>query len=279
MIALCTPSVWAQIKNSEHPITGYAPVNGLKMYYEIHGAGKPLILLHGSHATAATTFGGILPELKKHYKVIAVEMQGHGHTADINRPISCSAMAEDVSAFIKFLKLEKVDILGYSMGSGVALNLAVRHPDQVGKMVLLSPVYKATGIQPAYWPMLPQITPEVFKGSPVKLAYDSVAPNPKNWPVLVDKLKTLYSQNFDWDQKKIGAIKSPVMVIVGDADMVKPEHAVELFRLFGGGQFGDLQGLPNSELAVLPSTGHVGLLFRTDWLLAMIQPFLNKQTN
>ncbi|RPE09995.1 alpha/beta hydrolase [Chitinophaga lutea] len=272
----CSEAADAQNTNNTAAKTGYASVNGLKMYYEIHGDGQPLLLLHGSHATIETTFGPMIPALKQHHKVIAVELQGHGHTADIDRQITCEAMADDISALINQLKLEKVDILGYSMGSGVALNVAIKHPELIRKMVLLSPVYKSEGIQPDYWPMLPTIKPEIFEGSPVKQAYDSVAPDPKNWPVLVDKLKTIYTRGFDWNKQKISTIKSPVMVVIGDADMVKAEHAVEMFRIFGGGQFGDLKGLPNSQLAILPATTHVGMLFRSDWLLPMIQSFLDQ---
>jgi len=256
---------------------GYAPVNGLKLYYEVYGSGQPLILLHGSHATIETTFGNMIPALSKQYQVIAVELQGHGRTADINRPITCENMAEDIAGLIRHLKLGKAAVLGYSMGSGVGLNLAIKHPDLVGKLVLLSPVYKASGIQADYWPMLPQVTPEVFEGSPVKQAYDSLAPDPKHWPVLVTKLRTVYQQDFDWKEKNLKSIKAPVMVVIGDADMVTAEHGVEMFRLFGGGQFGDLKGLSNAQLAVLPATTHVGLLSRTDWLLSMIVPFLNNQ--
>jgi len=255
--------------------SGYAPVNGLKMYYEIYGSGQPLLLLHGSHATIKTTWGSMIPALSKNHQVIAVELQGHGHTGDINRPITCEAMAEDIAALLKYLNIPQASIMGYSMGSGVALNVALKHPKLVRKLVLLSPVYKSDGIQADYWPMLPHVTPEIFEGSPVKQEYDHVNPNPKNWPTLVTKLKTIYAKGFDWKAQNLKAIKSPVMVVVGDADMVRPEHAVEMFRLFGGGQFGDLKGLPNSQLAILPATGHVGMLFRTAWLLDMVPAFLD----
>lgn len=255
--------------------SGYAPVNGLQMYYEIYGTGQPLVLLHGSHATIRTTWGSMIPALAKQYKIIAVELQGHGHTADINRPITCEAMAEDIVALLKYLDIRQADLMGYSMGSGVALNVAIKHPAFVRKLVLLSPVYKADGIQPDYWPMLSRITPEVFEGSPVKTEYDSIAPNPKNWPVLVAKLKTIYVKGFDWKSQNLKTIRSPVMVVVGDADMVRAEHAVEMFRLFGGGKFGDLNGLPDSQLAVLPATSHVGIVFRPEWLLQMVPAFLD----
>ncbi|TXJ26828.1 MAG: alpha/beta hydrolase [Chitinophagaceae bacterium] len=259
--------------------SGYAPVNGLNMYFEIYGSGEPLILLHGAHATIKTTWCGMIPALAKNHQVIAVELQGHGHTGDIDRPITCEAMAEDIAAFMKYLNIPQADIMGYSMGSGVALNLSIKHPELTRKLVLLSPVYNSVGIQADYWPMLPKVTSEIFEGSPVKQEYDRVNPNPKNWPTLVAKLKNIYPKGFDWKAKNLRAIKSPVMVVVGDADMVIPEHAVEMFRLFGGGQFGDLNGLPNSQLAILPATGHVGMLFRTEWLLAMIPAFLDSNTS
>jgi len=184
-------------------------------------------------------------------------------------------MADDIAALLQYLNIENADLFGYSMGSGVALQVAIRHPELVHKLVLASPAYKTEGVYPEIWEMISTITPEIFEGSPFKIEYDSLAPNPEHWPTLVAKLKQLDETYFDWKADTIRAIQSPALLIIGDADITRPEHAVEMLRLLGGGVAGDLAGLPNSQLAVLPGTTHIGVIERSDWLLSMIPPFLD----
>lgn len=272
MILIIAMSAVAQ---DRHAKSGYAPVNGLKMYYEIHGIGQPLVLLHGAYSAIGTSFGKLLPTLAKNRQVIAVELQGHGRTADINRPITYEQMADDVAALLRHLKIDRADIFGYSMGGGVALQISIRHPELVRKLVVASASYNSEGVYPEVWAMISTITPEIFEGSPFKSEYDSLAPNPQHWPKLVEKLKKLDETVFDWKAETIQSIKAPTLVIIGDSDIVRPEHAVQMFRLFGGGVAGDLAGLPNSQLAVLPGTHHVGVIECSDWLLTMIPPFLD----
>ncbi len=261
------------------PETGYAPANGLQMYYEIHGTGRPLLLLHGAYMTVGT-MGPIVSGLAATHRVIAVELQGHGHTADADRPITYEQMADDAAAVLRHLEVEQADVFGYSMGSGVALQLAIRHPALVRKLVVVSASYTSDGMQPELHGMIPSITPEMFAGSPLETAYLEVAPNPGDFPRLVEKLKRLDMTPFAWPADDIRGISAPTMIVVGDSDVIRLEHAVEMYRLLGGGAMGDLVGLPASQLAVLPGTAHFvppgsGMLDRADWLLTMVPPFLD----
>lgn len=256
--------------------TGYAPANGLNMYYEIYGTGgQPLVLLHGAYMTIDSAFGELLPAFAATRQVVAVELQGHGRTADIDRPIRYEDMADDVAALIEHLNIESVDVFGYSMGGGVALQLAVRHPELVRKLVAASATYKSEGMYPELLAMIETITPEAFAGSPPEAEYLRLAPNPGDFPTLVTKLTQLDTVLQDWPDEDMRAIKAPTLLIIGDSDVVRPEHAVALFRLLGGGVAGDLAGLPQSQLAVLPGTMHVTVIERTELLLAIILPFLD----
>ena len=221
-----------------------------------------------------------MPGLADFRRVIAVEQQGHGHTADIDRPITYEQMADDTAALLGHLDVGPADVVGYSMGGGVALQLAIRHPGAVRKVVVASASYTSDGMHAAAWEMFPSITPELFAGSPIEEAYLRTAPNPADFPKLVEKLKLLDTTEFAWPADDIRAIDAPMLIVLGDSDVVRLEHAVELFGLLGGGVMGDLVGLPKSQLAVLPGTTHFvppgcGLLDRADWLLAMIRPFLD----
>jgi len=257
----------------------YAEVNGLEMYYEIHGTGEPLVLLHGAYMTIGA-MGPIVPGLAETRQVIAVELQGHGHTADIDRPITYEQMADDTAALLRHLGIGQADVFGFSMGGGVALQLAIRHPGLVRKLVSASASYTSDGMQPELHEMLPGITPEMFAGSPIEAAYLEVAPNPGDFPRLVEKLKRLDMTPFAWLAEDVRGIESPTLIVVGDSDAIRLEHAVEMFRLLGGGAMGDLAGFSKSQLVVLPGTAHFvppgsGVLDRAEWLLAMVPAFLD----
>jgi len=252
----------------------YVSVNGLKMYYEIHGTGFPLVVLHGAFMTIGA-MGALVPLLAEGRRVVAVELQGHGHTADVDRPLSYEQMADDVAGLVWNLGIERTDVFGYSMGGGAAFQLAMRHPGLVRKLVVASASSTSEGVYPEVWEGIEQITPELFAGTPWKEEYDRVAPDPDAFPVLVEKMKELDLQPFAWPPEEIRAISAPTMVVIGDSDGTTPEHAVELFRLRGGGVFGDLAGLPSARLAVLPGTTHVGLIGHADWLAPMIGDFLD----
>jgi pimeloyl-ACP methyl ester carboxylesterase len=261
---------------SSDPQTGYAPVNGLQLYYEIHGAGGyPLVLLHGAFSAVGTSFGALLPGLAKDRQVIAFDMQAHGRTADIDRPLSMEQMADDTAAAIRQLGIERADFFGYSMGAGIALQIAIRHPDVVRKLVLASVSYTLSGMHPGLMEGMENMTAEVMHGSPWHEEYLRIAPNPDNFARLFAK-KTQMDRNIqDIPADVIRSIKAPTLLIIGDSDIIRPEHAVEMFRLLGGGVAGDMAGLPKSQLAILPGTTHVTVVYRADLLQAIIPPFLD----
>jgi pimeloyl-ACP methyl ester carboxylesterase len=259
--------------------TGYAPADGLNVYYEIHGEGPPLLLLHGAYMTI-DMMKPLLEGLAPSRRVIAVEEQGHGRTADADRPITYEQMADDSAAVLAHVGVDRADVVGFSMGGGIALQLAIRHPAVVRKLVVASAGFASDGMHAEAIEMFPSITPELFAGSPIEAEYLRLAPNPGDFPQLVEKLTELDSTEFAWSKDDIRAITAPTLVVLGDSDVVRLEHAVELFGLLGGGVMGDLAGLPRSQLAVLPGTTHFmppgsGLLDRADWLLAMIRRFLD----
>ena len=255
----------------------YAQVNGLEMYYEMHGEGQPLVLLHGALSAIGTSFGKQLPNLSKERQLIAVEMQGHGHTADIDRPLRYESLADDVAALLTRLGLDQADLFGWSLGAGVALQTAIRHPQFVRKLVLASVTYHHSGLYPELLAGIEHAKPEDLAGTPFYEEYTRIAPHPQDFPRLFAKQQQLDSEIQDWPVEAIRAIKAPTLLIIGDADVVRPEHTVELFRLLGGGVAGDLVGLPRAQLAVLPGTTHVTLVDRVEWLVPMVTQFLDRK--
>ncbi len=258
--------------------TGYADVNGLKLYYEVYGNGKPIVLLHGSYMNIPLNWSHIIPLLVKDRKVIVAEMQGHGRTRDIAREFSYEGMADDVSGLLKHLKIDSADILGYSMGGGIAFQLAVRHPEQVRRLVVLSGTYTHDGWWPDVEAMWPSINADMFKGTPIQKQYDSLGNDPAHFPEFVKRVISIDVKPYDWS-KDVKNIKAPLFMAVGDADGVRYEHALELFRAKGGGKMGDIHGLPKSRLAIIPGTTHIGMIQRTDWLIPMINDFLDSDLN
>jgi pimeloyl-ACP methyl ester carboxylesterase len=259
----------------------YAFVNGLNIYYEFHGArstGRPLVLLHGGLG-GIDMFAQLLPSLSQTRQVIGVELQAHAHTADIDRPMSFEAMADDIAALIKHLGFANADILGYSLGGGVAWQTAIRHPDAVGKLVVISAPCKRDGWYPESLAGMAAVSADLARtwvGSPMHQAYARVAPKPEDWPILAEKLGRLLRQDYDWS-KDVAVLKAPVLIIVGDADAVRTAHAVELFGLLGGGNVEaglDGSGLTNSRLAILPATTHYDMLF-SPTLGSIVTPFLD----
>jgi pimeloyl-ACP methyl ester carboxylesterase len=275
------------------PRTGYAPVNDLNMYYEIHGEEihgetqgdrQPLILLHGGFGAIGHSpeFTRLLPALADSRQVIAVELRGHGRTADTDRPLSFERMADDIAGLIAHLGLAQADIFGFSLGGGVALQTAIRHPEVVRKLALASTPCKRDGWYPEVLAGMGSISVEALAGSPIHDAYLKTSPKPEAWPSLVAKVRQLLAEDYDWSQS-VAALKMPVLILVGDADGMRLTHAVEFFGLLGGGKAdGDLAGLPLAQLAVLPSTTHAGwappfhgIMTRTDLLLPSITEFLD----
>nr|PZN91872.1 MAG: alpha/beta hydrolase [bacterium] len=259
------------------PMPGRVEVNGMQMYYEVSGQGEPLIVLHGAYMTIES-MGAIIPKLAETHRVYALELQGHGRTTDIDRPITYPDLADDVAAFMDAIGLEKADVFGYSMGAAAALQLAIRHPTRVNKLVVASAAYDTAGWQPEFRAFVPQMTPEMFVNTPLEDEYRKLAANPDGFRALVEKLIALEKEPMDWEEDVKG-LQVPVLIIAGDADVVTLEHSVALFRLLGGGAMGDMgDPLPASRLAVMPATSHTAIIAQPDLLHAFIEPFLKRET-
>jgi pimeloyl-ACP methyl ester carboxylesterase len=252
-------------------------VNGMQMYYEVSGQGDPIVVLHGAYMNIPS-MGAIVPMLAKTHRVYALEFQGHGRTADIDRPITYPNLADDVAAFMDAVGLAKADVFGYSMGAATGLQLAIRHPAKVNKLVSASGGYDAEGWQPEFKAMIPTMTPEMFAGTPLPAEYRKLAPNPNGFPELARKLIALEKEPMAWEAD-VKALKLPVLIIAGDADVATLEHSVKLFRLLGGGAMGDMgKPLAASRLAVLPATAHTAVITQPELLIAFIEPFLQGVT-
>lgn len=252
-------------------------VNGMQMYYEVSGAGEPLVVLHGAYMNIPS-MGKIVSKLALTHKVYALEFQGHGRTTDIDRPITYPNLADDVAVFMDKVGLKKADVFGYSMGAAAGLQLAIRHPDKVNKLVAASAAYDAQGWQPEFTAFIPQMTVEMFVNMPFAQDYKKLAANPDGFPALVKKLIALEHEPMAWGNE-LKALKTPVLIIAGDADVATLEHAVAMFRLLGGGGMGDMgKPLPASRLAILPATSHTAVIGQTDLLFGLIEPFLKGET-
>jgi pimeloyl-ACP methyl ester carboxylesterase len=252
-------------------------VNGMQMYYEVSGSGDPLIVLHGAYMNIPS-MGEIIPKLAKSHRVYAVELQGHGRTTDIDRPITYPNLADDVAAFMDAVDLEKADVFGYSMGAVAGLQLAIRHPAKVSKLVAASVAYDLTGWQPEFLAFIPQMTVEMVTSMPFAEEYRELAPNPEGFPALAEKLIALESEPMAWEEE-VKAMKTPVLIIAGDADVATLEHSVAMFRLLGGGAMGDMgKPLSASRLAILPATSHTAVITQPDLLIAFIEPFMKGET-
>jgi len=251
----------------------------MQMYYEVSGpaAGDPLVVLHGAYMNIPS-MGAIIPRLAKTRRVYALEFQGHGRSTDIDRPITYQNLADDVAAFMDAVGLKKADVFGYSMGAGAGLQLAIRHPQKVNKLVAAYVAYDLSGWQPEFTAFIPQMTVEMIVAMPFAAEYRKLAANPNGFPELARKLIALEKEPMAWEAD-VRALKMPVLIITGDADVATLEHSVALFRLLGGGVMGDMgKPLPASRLAVLPATAHTAVISQPDLLIAFIEPFLKGVT-
>jgi pimeloyl-ACP methyl ester carboxylesterase len=259
------------------PVARRVTVNGMQMYYEVSGAGDPLVVLHGAYMNIPS-MGAIIPRLAQTHRVYAVELQGHGRTTDINRPITYQNLADDVARFMDAVGLKRADVFGYSMGAITGLQLAIRHPDKVHRLVAASVAYDVEGWQPEFKAAIPQMTVEEIVRMPFAAEYRKLAPNPDGFPALAAKLIALEKEPMAWEAA-VRALKTPVLIITSDADVASLAHSVAMFRLLGGGIMGDMgKPLPASRLAVLPATSHTAIITQPVLLHAFIEPFLKGQT-
>ena len=271
------------VSGQQKPTTGYAPVNGLKMYYEIHGKGDPVVLLHGSFMTITNNWtapwgngtANWIAELSKTRKVIAIEMQGHGRTGDIKRDFRYENLADDVAALLDHLKVPKADLIGYSMGGSVAMQCAIRHPEKVRRVAVISSAFRLDGMVKEAVDVFPKLTAEMFKGSPIETEYKKLSPTPDEFPNFIKHVISMDLKPYDFGADKLRATKAPMFFIHGDADGVRLDHISEMFSLKGGGISGDLGPRSASRLAILPNTTHVTLIDRMRIIVPMVNDFLD----
>ncbi len=253
---------------------GYVPVNGISVYYEVYGAGRPIVLLHGAFMTIEGNWGQLIPELSKTRKVIAIEMQGHGHTPFSARKLEHATLASDVEGVMNYLKVDSADVVGYSMGGSVAYQFAIRFPKKLRKLVIISSTYKSSGWMPEINNAFKGMKPELFANTPMKAAYDAVAPDKTKWTNFVEQLIAFAGVPFDMGDANIANIKAPVLLIAGDNDGLDKIELMKTYRLLGGAVIADFGGLPTSQLAIVPAQGHVSLMMQTSAILGYLDAFL-----
>lgn len=254
--------------------SGYAPVNGIKVYYEVYGEGKPLILLHGAFYTIEMNWSQLIPELSKTRKVIALELQGHGHTPFSDRKLDIATLASDVEGVMNFLKLDSADVAGYSMGGSIAYQLAAKSPKRVRKLVIISSTYKTNGWLPVINSGFKDFKPDFFDNTPIKTAYDAVAPDKTKWRKFIEQMIAFAAVPFDVGEANIKKITSPVLLISGDNDGLDKVELMKTYQLLGGGVSADLGPMPKSRLAIVPAQSHVSLMMQTKTILGYLDDFL-----
>jgi len=254
--------------------SGYAPVNGIKVYYEVYGEGRAIVLLHGAFYTIEMNWGQLIPELSKTRKVIAIELQGHGHTPFSDRKLDFATLASDVDGVMNYLKVDSADVAGYSMGGYVAYQLAIQSPKRVTKLVIISSTYKSSGWQPEVTNAFKSMKPEFFTNSPMKAAYDAIAPDKTKWTKFLEQMIAFAGVPFDMGEANIAKITSPVLLISGDNDGLDKIELIKTYQLLGGAVCADFGAMPKSQLAIVPSQGHVSLMMQTKTILGYLDGFL-----
>lgn len=283
-VALATPLAQAQTVAPAAPTqpvparSGIVEIEGIAYYYEVRGQGEPLLLLHGGLGSI-DMFAPILPALAAGRQVIAVDLQGHGRTLLGNRPIAIEAMGKDMDSLLGKLGYKQVDVLGYSMGAGVGFQLAAQHPERVRRLVLVSMTHATSGIQPEMVPIQRQLTAAMapmLKDTPMHTGYVARAPRPQDFPKLLDQMGDLMRRDYDWSAQ-VKALTMPVMLVVGDADMWRPEASVEFFKLLGGGRRDggwQREHVTKHRLAILPGRTHYDMFLAPE-LVPTVRPFLD----
>jgi pimeloyl-ACP methyl ester carboxylesterase len=254
--------------------SGYIPVNGIKVYYEVYGNGKPIVLLHGAFYNINMNWGQLIPELSKTRKVIAIEFQGHGHSPFSDRKLDIVTLASDVEGVMSYLKVDSADVAGFSMGGSVAYQLAIQSPKRVRKLVIISSTYKTSGWLPVVNGGFKNFKPDFFDKTPLKTAYDSIAPDKTKWRNFVQQMIDFAAVPFDCGDSNIAKMTMPVMLISGDNDGLDKIELMKTYQLLGGGVSADLGKMPKSHLAVVPSQGHVSLMMQTKTILNYLDDFL-----
>jgi pimeloyl-ACP methyl ester carboxylesterase len=254
--------------------SGYASVNGIKVYYEVYGKGMPIVLLHGAFYTIDMNWSQLIPELSKHRKVIAIEFQGHGHTPYSDRKLDIVTLAKDVEGVMNYLKIDSADVAGYSMGGSIAYQFAVLSPKRLRKLVIISSTYKTDGWLPIVNTAFDDFKPEFFDNTPLKTTYDAVAPDRTQWTKFLKQMFDFAKVPFNCGDSNIAKITSPVLIISGDNDGVDKVELMKTYQLLGGNISADLKPMPKSHVAIVPSQGHVSLMMQTEAILGYLDNFL-----
>ena len=255
--------------------SGYAPANGTQVYFEVYGEGRPIVLLHGAYYTIQMNWGQLIPELAKTRKVIALELQGHGHTPFSDRKLSRVTLASDVEKVMDYLKIDSADIAGYSFGGQIAYQFAIQSPKRLRKLVIISAAYKTDGWVPEVAGAFKNMKPELFANSPLQAAYDAVAPDKTKWTKFLEQMIAMAGEPFNMGEDNIAKITAPVLIISGDNDGMDKIELAKTYKLLGGGVAADLQPKPKSQLAVVPNQSHVGLMMQTKTIFDYLDAFLN----
>lgn len=274
LIAMLFAAYSSNAQQAKPSGSGYVTANGAKVYYEVYGEGRPIVLLHGAFMTINTNWGELIPELSKTRKVIAVELQGHGHTPYSDRKLSHAILASDVEKVLDYLKIDSADVAGFSFGGSVAYEFAIQSPKRVKKLVIISSTYKSSGWLPVVSNALKQLKPEMFDGSPMKEAYDAVAPDKTKWTKFLEQMFALAGAPFDFGDANISKITAPVMIIAGDNDGLDKIELAKTFQLLGGNVSVEMGAVSKSQLAIVPAQGHVSLMMQTTILLTYLNSFL-----
>ena len=254
--------------------SGYAPVNGIEVYYEVYGEGNPIILLHGAYYTIEMNWGQLIPELAKKRKVIAIELQGHGRTPFSDRKLSRATLASDVEKVMDHLKIDSADVAGYSFGGQVAYQFAIQSADRLRKLVIISSVYKSEGWVTEVTDVFKIMKPEFFANSPLQVAYDAVAPDKTKWNEFLKQMIDLAGEPFNLGDDNIAKITAPVLIISGDNDGMDKIELAKTYKLLGGGIAAGMQPMPKSRLAIVPNQGHVSLMNQTKVIFDYLDSFL-----
>jgi pimeloyl-ACP methyl ester carboxylesterase len=254
--------------------SSYVPVNGIKVYYEVYGEGNPIVLLHGAFMTIEMNWGQLIPEMAKTRKVIAIELQGHGHTPYSDRKLDFANLASDVEGVMNHLKIDSADVAGYSMGGSVAYQLIIQSPKRVKKLVIISSTYKSSGWLPEVNHSFKTFKPEFFTNTPLKSAYDAVAPDTTKWTEFLEQMIAFAGTPFNMGDSNIAKITSPVLIISGDNDGLDKSELIKTYQLLGGGVSADMGPMPQSHLAIVPSQNHVSLMMQTNTISGYLDGFL-----
>ncbi|MDR3007337.1 MAG: alpha/beta hydrolase [Sphingobacterium sp.] len=271
MMTTVMQSPGQQIKPS---VKGLVPLNGTKVYYEVYGKGKPIVLLHGAFMTISSNWGQLIPELAKNRKVIAIELQGHGHSPFSDRKFDHAVLAEDVAGVMDYLKIENAAVLGYSFGGAIAYQFAIQYPKRLNELVIISATYKSAGWMPEINNAFKGMKPELFDNSPMQQAYDAVAPDKTKWTKFLEQMISLAQRPFDLGDANIAKISAPVLIIAGDNDGLDKIELAKTYQLLGGAVVGDFGQMPKSQLAIIPGQSHVSVMNQTKSILWFLNDFL-----